>query len=87
MNYTNGPWKVEFYNGVVLVTSDNDDICAVKGQTPLEKRENASLISASPDMYELLRRVYSAISVDKVTDALHDEINAILNKAEGRSEK
>ncbi len=51
MNYTKGKWKLE-EDGVILA-SDGKQIASV---FPRDRRDNAHLIAAAPEMYEALRR-------------------------------
>ena len=99
MNYTKGPWVYLHTDETIIGGQDrNGRIIARMGDLPkhddyiMAERENAlrqyeadaNLIAAAPEMHDLLRRLYTAISVDKVTDELHMEINTVLNKAEGK---
>jgi hypothetical protein len=49
-----------------------------------EERANARLIASAPDLYEIGKRIYTAMTTGKITNEIIDELNNILNKAEGR---
>lgn len=95
MKHTPGPWIIEertqkpypnaaeenflFING-----DDASDVCRmmrIGGDTVIA---NARLIAAAPDLYEIGTKVYTAMASGKITDELLDELNEVLQKAEGR---
>lgn len=96
--FTSGEWKYD--NGdIVVIDDDGDDIViAGMGQTSRcrqyqytlvdnkEKRANANLIAAAPDMYEALKLALEEHNkkYDKCTDcAVYTKITKALAKAEG----
>ena len=88
--FTSAPWIVK---GDWMITDSNDRLIAQfeplnnelsNSNTP-ESFANAHLISAAPDMYEMLSDLYKSLFVDLTTDNLPScsELSAVLLKARG----
>jgi hypothetical protein len=95
LNYTKGNWRVinEGFGIDIGVGTNYDDYVAhifyTSGAINPEKKDrdkaNANLISASPDMYEALKKIADvAIKHWKSDDPLLEPMLKAINKAEGK---
>lgn len=96
-NYTKGPWKVgnriAYGWDIMRVEDEQAWICAVNNgeilndcDNDLEALANACLISAAPDMYEVLKELEESISYWSEYDVpigIVDRIRSAIAKAEG----
>jgi len=91
-NFTKGPWKYDYDNAdwsgggcwYSVTDKDGNSLLSFSYNSPQsvgdEKRANARLMSAAPELYEALEAVI-AIS-DRATD-VYDRAKAVLAKAKG----
>jgi hypothetical protein len=95
MNYTKGDWVVDYRGSIGHIKSVTEG--SKPGVTPTptvcrydsmaisisedEKKANANLISAAPDLYESLKAV---TKTNKITPELWNQIHCAILKAEGR---
>ena len=81
-NYTPGPWKpIPILHGVPsgIVVSEEEFICECSFNTQDGGVSNTRLISAAPEMYELLQKLYDGLPFDQFKAAWL----AIQSKVEG----
>lgn len=99
--HTSGPWKINS-DGMVYHYRKNDDRCidvarpyadefAYPGEHAQQLRANATLISAAPDMLEVLKNARAMLpmfitSRDMLGMKLLETINTAIAKAEGLRE-
>ena len=95
--HTKGPW-MSFYDGT-LVIAEGDGACVAslrdtEVETIAERRANAHLIAAAPELLEALKHVVAAerAFIEDTSAAWDDEVGkaviaaeAAIAKAEGRS--
>jgi hypothetical protein len=92
--HTPGPWKVEHRGYKYIVSKSRDgyitrDVCRMDGSTmaAFAQEANAHLISAAPDMLDVLLRAKDAIEALDGTSAdnekLVDDYRAVIAKVEG----
>ena len=92
---TPGPWLDDVDNvnsrtiaPYIKINSEHDGVAYAFGRTPQERRANARLIAAAPDLLAELRNVARLISRDsgspKFTSKQFDRIETLLAKAEGK---
>ena len=83
------PWVVVDKVGYAEVKSHNDDVCSVYGMCSTTKGEqitcddtlaNAYLISAAPDMYNLLKTIQIE---GGLSQARHRQVDRAMSKARG----
>ncbi len=81
--YTKGEWKAESTNGYYWIHNlVTDSIIGGIAKVNPEGKENAYLIAAAPDMYELIKSIRSADL--EMSQAMEAEIEIVLRKAEGK---
>ena len=86
--FTPGPWRAPNYgnlNGAV-VAKDGEMVCdpSGAGRYEDEAEANARLISAAPEMCELLEFIYNYFVINGfLNDRITTEIRKLLNKVRG----
>jgi len=80
--FTKGPWEIiEYTRGRKVeswIVSDAEDVIKVEKVKPAD----AQLISAAPEMYDLLA---STMHVTRQDSEMHKDIKTLLSKARGES--
>ena len=97
IKYTKGPWRVaeggNEVNGFVAVKTSNSKYILCDGNTEQERKANAALIAAAPDLLEALKEaeaLYSEYGLQanpNYADRIGPWINATrqaINKAENK---
>lgn len=89
--HTPGPWRI--VSGIDVVDFYDYSICSVatSNKTQAERKANARLIAAAPDMYDALKNIMHGIDTGAITSD-HDETfanaikqaNAAISAAEGK---
>lgn len=87
--FTKGPWRIEEFRDFTSIMAGDSEICYMDDD--LNRYENARLIAAAPEMYELLGRiqdylqtlVFDDIDQQFINEIWIDEIRMEMNKARG----
>lgn len=75
-NHTPGPWTVD-NDGPFPVIRDKEGRAVVSCGTT----ENAALIAAAPDLYDVARTMLARLELDNPNDGLLHDVRAALAKA------
>ena len=87
MNYTSGHWVVNKYNQYDVCTTDGRMVSYQTSYESLpmeEAKANASLISASPDLYSSLKELLIIAEATPGAQCRVNRARAAIAKAEGR---
>ena len=79
--HTPGPWKVEHPKErphPVVTAADGTRVAEVQHE------EDAALIAAAPDLFNLVKRAGRALDRAEASDPLCDELRAMIAKLEGK---
>lgn len=89
--FTKGPWRIEEFRDFTSIMAGDREICYMDDD--LNRYENARLIAAAPDMYELLgrledyfenRKIYGYGVEESVSADLLTKIKEVMKKARGK---
>ena len=80
-NFTKGPWRIDEFRDFTSIMAGYREICYMDDD--LNRHENARLIAAAPEMYELLALLDNYYAVRGESNSVTKTISQVLKKVRG----